>query len=365
METNEKKSNKNTQKPLFKTEPHVIDSFSKEFKSKLEMLPLEEARTIVDNYYQIQELRKVLGNQIRAVEKKMDVLSNDSMITTKYFFEDYYKVERKAKLALDIFTSSQPVGVWLKEIMGIGPVISAGLLAYFDINKAPKPSCFWQYSGLNIGNRPWYSRKEAEAFVRQAKKYMTDNNITDKSQLVAYLASISNTSISMFEGKKTTDDELAKIVSMPPYNRKLKTLLWKTGQSFLKVCNKGSLYGRLIQERKVYEITKNEKLEYADQAANALKKKTFTNKKIKEIYESGKLPPGHIEQRCENHAVKIFVSHLWEAMYYDKYGKEPDFKVYPLDYETVQPNGDLVQHVEYIGPEIDYKPIIDKFKSNH
>lgn len=353
MSTNKKKT--------IETGLENVNPFSKEDKAALENLPIEEARTLVDNYYQIQELRKRLGNQISAVERNTDKSTSDNLLTTRYLFNNYFKLEKEIKKALDIFTSAQPVGAWLKEIKGIGPVISAGLLAYLDITKAPKPSCFWQYSGLNIGNRPWYSKEEAQGFIKQAKKYMAENEFTDRDQYITYLASISKTNVMLLEEKKT-DLELAKVISMPPYNRNLKTLLWKAGQSFLKVCNRGSLYGRLIQERKVYEITKNEKLEYADQAATALKRKTFTNKKVKEIYEAGKLPPGHIEQRCENHAVKIFVSHLWEAMYYDKYGKTADFKVYPLDHETIQPNGEMVQHIEYIGPEVDYKSIIDSMK---
>lgn len=141
-----------------------------------------------------------------------------------------------------------------------------------------------------------------------------------------------------------TKEKLIAACSKIPYNKDLKKLCYIIGDCFVKQCNKPkSLYGRLYKERKAYEIAKNERGEYAEEAKRALASKNFT-KDVKEVYESGKLPLGHIENRARRYAVKIFIAHLFEAMYFFEYDKKaPD--PYPLSY---------LGHVDYIEPEVDF-----------
>lgn len=139
---------------------------------------------------------------------------------------------------------------------------------------------------------------------------------------------------------------LTKYLSMPPYNRKLKVLMWKIGESFVKVSNKpDSLYGTLYKERKAYETAKNERLEYKDQAALALRKGNYGKKTVAyQSYIQGKLPSGQINERAKRYVEKIFLSHVFEAMYIDKHGMLPEM-VYPIS---------RLGHVDYIGPEVSY-----------
>lgn len=139
---------------------------------------------------------------------------------------------------------------------------------------------------------------------------------------------------------------LTKYLSMPPYNRKLKVLMWKIGESFIKVSNKpGSLYGTLFKERKAYETAKNERLEYKDQAALALRKNTYNKKTVAyQCYIQGKLPQSQINERAKRYVEKIYLSHVFEAMYIDKHGMMPEM-VYPIS---------RLGHVDYIAPEVPY-----------
>ena len=113
--------------------------------------------------------------------------------------------------------------------------------------------------------------------------------------------------------------------------------------------NPDSLYGRLYKERFDYETMKNERGDYADQAAKILASKNFSKTtSAYKFYSEGKLPPAHIVQRCERYVTKMFISHLYEAAYYNKYGV-----MAPNPYVLCFCEG----HTDYIGPEVPYESI--------
>jgi hypothetical protein len=171
--------------------------------------------------------------------------------------------------ALDSYSANHPVGKRMRTVTGVGPVISAGLLAHIDITRAPTAGAIWRYAGLDPTSE-W-------------KK-----------------------------GQKR------------PHNASLKTLCWKLGESFVKVCNnKDAVYGKLYQERKEAEIVQNEAGAFADQAAAKLEK--FNIGKTTDAYKAysvGKLPPAHIHARAKRVAVKMFLSHLHEVWYEIEFGKK-------------------------------------------
>ena len=108
-----------------------------------------------------------------------------------------------------------------------------------------------------------------------------------------------------------------------PHHASLKTLCWKLGESFVKVCNhKDAVYGKLYQERKEVELAKNEAGAFADQAAAKLEK--FNIGKTTDAYKAysvGKLPPAHIHARAKRVAVKMFLSHLHQVWHEVEFGK--------------------------------------------
>jgi len=156
------------------------------------------------------------------------------------------------------------------SIVGIGPVLAAGLLAHIDIEKAPTAGHIWSFAGLNP-NTTWG------------------------------------------KGEKR------------PWNAKLKVLCWKIGQSFVKVSNReNDVYGHIYKERKELEMGRNEAGEYAEQAKNKLATtKIGKDTEAYKWYSEGKLPLGHIQQRAERYATKIFLSHLHEVMYINHFGEKP------------------------------------------
>jgi len=254
-------------------EVEAVKKLNKDLKQAAKNLKEQEVRYLVDAYYMIQENRKAFGNQIRALQE-----SGEPNETVQWFFEQSRILEGNIKKVLDIYTSQHPLGRWAKSIPGIGPVITAGLLAHIDITKAPTVGHIWSYAGLNPQQK-WE------------------------------------------KGQKR------------PWNARLKTLCWKIGESFVKVKNNpNDIYGKIYEARKEYETEKNERKEYAEQAAKILQTKNIGKDTIAYYYYSnGMLPPGHIHERAKRYAVKIFLSHYHYVAYRLHYGEEPP-KPYAIVY---------------------------------
>ncbi len=224
-------------------------------------LSTEEARYLVDAYYQMQENRKRADNQVRSMETEPS-----SVIT--WLAEQSDMLESQIKRALDKYTDAQQVGQWLKSIYGIGPVISAGLIAHIDIKKAVTVGHIWRFAGLDPTMK-WE------------------------------------------KGKKR------------PWNAELKTLCWKVGQSFMKFSNdEDCFYGHVYRERKEYEIHRNESGGNRETAAGLLPKFNKLTDAYKHL-SGGKLPPAQIDARARRYAVKLFLSHLQTVWYFIECGHLP------------------------------------------
>jgi len=231
----------------------------------------EEARYLVDAYYIIQEDRKRTANQVRALTK-----GDEPHVVIQWLMEKNATLEKQIVRALAQYTMVHPMGSWMREVVGVGPVIAAGFLAHIDISRSPTVGHLWQFAGIaGSGQKVW---KKGER---------------------------------------------------RPFNASLKTLCWKLGQSFMKLSNNPDCYyGRIYRERKAYEIANNEKglphiVEQAAAGAARVKKTTDAYKS----YSVGKLPPGHIDARARRYAVKLFLAHLHDEYYEHHFGEPP-----PLPY---------------------------------
>lgn len=257
-----------------------IQKLGSDLRAAARLLGRNEARYLVDLYYQYQHFRIASAAQIRSqIGEPSGVL--------RWTMDQTETIETTIKSALWAFAKEYKIGLWLQSICGIGPVISAGLLAELDIRKAPSAGHFWSYAGLT--NREW-------------KK-----------------------------GEKR------------PWNARLKTLLvFKLGESFVKVQNnEKDFYGKLFVQRKQLEIAANLDGKYKSEAEKALTKHRYGDQTTaKACYVNGQLPPAHIHARARRWTVKLFVSHLHSVMYQDFYGKQP-----PAPY-VIEHGG----HVDMIDP---------------
>lgn len=242
----------------------------------------DEARFLVDAYYMMQDQRIRSDNQVRSLAKV-----DEPHAVLAWLAEQSNTLENQVKRALTKYVEAHRFSAWPMAQYGIGPVLTAGLLAHLDIKKAPTAGHFWNFAGLNPG-------------------------------------------VIWEKGEKR------------PWNADLRTLCWKIGESFVKVSGKPeAFYGQVYADKKLSEVAKNDAGEFAEQAALVL-----TKKKIKKdtdayrAYSTGKLPPAHIHSRAKRYATKLFLSHLHETMYEIEYGKKP-----PLPYAVAH-----LGHAHVIAP---------------
>jgi hypothetical protein len=260
-----------------------VQALSKDLRIGSQDLREAEVRFLVDTYYMMQEKRMRAASQVRIL-----AAAGEPNGVVTHILEESAVLEKMVKISLDVYTHNHPIGNWLHSVKGIGPVLSAGLLAHIDITKAPTVGHIWSFAGL-----------EPTAVWNKGEKR--------------------------------------------PWNARLKTLCWKIGESFVKVSGGESpgYYGTVYKNRKEYEIANNEAGRYADQAAAMLKKFNYrADTEAKKHYEAGRLPPLHIHRRACRYAVKLFLSHLHHVWYVHQFGTEPP-KPYPIAH---------MQHVDHILP---------------
>ena len=271
----------------------VASRMSKDVRAAAATLTDQEARYLVDSYYTMQNNRIRADGQIRS-------MSDEPHSVLEWLSGQNTTLENQIKGALERYVKSSIIGNWLLSITGIGPVISAGLLAHIDITKAPTVGHIWSFAGLD------------------------PQQVWEKGQ-------------------------------KRPFNAELKTLCYKAGESFVKVQNnENDVYGKMFVKRKEYEWRRNLAGELAEQATDILAKKRIgkattayvfyaglaSPSRVKELLadkgvpqtykgdagigdEVPMLPPAHIHARARRRTVKVFLSHFHEALYWDYYGEAP------------------------------------------
>jgi hypothetical protein len=229
----------------------------------------KEARFLVDAYYTSQENRKRAANQVRAMTRGVVVElpeegdepapTPEPHVLIDWLFNQSRILEGQIKRALDTYTTAHIMGSWMRQVVGIGPVISAGLLAHLE---QPRPT---------VGK------------------------------------------IYAFIGWAAADQKPWKTGELRPFNTQLKTICWHAGQSFMKLSNRDDcFYGKKYRERKAFEQMMSDtgqRVETAKEWLNRFHTSTPTYK----CYAEGKLPPSQIDGRARRYAVKLFLSHMNEV----------------------------------------------------
>lgn len=249
-----------------------------------------EARYFVNMYYKLQNDRIRACNQERAAADGVDldahpddlpaevldayeleapVITDDVRVAqphslTTFLADNFLILENNIKSVLDVYTKAHVVGLWAQSQIGIGPVITAGLMAHIDPKRCKTAGAVWRFAGLDPSVK--WNKKEKR-----------------------------------------------------PWNAQLKTLCWKIGESFVKTSGRdNSFYGKIYLKAKEFYTAKNERGDYAEDAARILTEKNWS--KTTEAYKalsSGKLPLAQIHARAKRAAVKLFLSHFaavyWES----------------------------------------------------
>lgn len=266
-----------------------IDRLTRDLKAAAITLGDDEVRFLVDSYYMMQEQRKRSGNQVRALSA-----SEEPHAVLNWLLRQSDTMEGQIKRALSAYAENHPIGSRMLTVVGIGPVITAGLLAH--INMEP-----WVCQAPD-GEDRCCKKAPHEGYGCHSGRLETVGKIWRFAGL--------DPTVQWKKGQKR------------PWNADLKTLCWKIGESFVKTSSRdGAFYGPLYQQRKAYEHQINAEGGYEEQAAAILKARPSHAQAA--IYAEGRLPDGHIHARAKRWAVKMFLSHLHEVWYRHLFKEDP------------------------------------------
>ncbi len=302
----------------------VLQKLKGDLRKSAVTLTATEIRYLVDLYYMTQEDRKRAGNQRLALEK-----SGEPHALIAYFHEQQAELEKQIKGVLDAYTNGHVMGSWMRGIHGIGPVLSAGILAHIDIHKAPTVGHIWRYAGLDPTQK-WIGREGANERIKElaAAGLQLPEMVQHLADTIGTRAELIRTRATNDNGK-ITKESLAKAAAIRPWNEQLKVLCWKIGQSFMKfAAAEACTYGHWYKQRKQIELERDASgkfREYAIANASRYGKSTDAFKHMTE----GHLPPAQIDARARRWAVKLFLSHLHGEWYRREFGKEPPLP-YPI-----------------------------------
>jgi hypothetical protein len=247
----------------------------------------EQARWLVDTYYQLQEFRKVSGQQVMAARASIEPSS-----ALRWTYEQMAATEASIRRIMEEWTNLSLAGQWAKSTIGIGPVLAAGVVATFTSDTETVGS-WWRFAGVD----PTLEWKK---------------------------------------GQKR------------PYNAKAKLLMWKIGDSFVKVSGKeNAFYGQVYRQRKAYELKRETDGGNKFTATLTLGQRDIRDPETKKIYESGHLPAGRLDLRARRYAAKLWLAHFHEVTYFLRHNKMPP-KPYVIEH---------LGHTDWIGaPNVDVIP---------
>lgn len=289
----------------------IVQRLSRDLRNAGATLRQTEARYLVDVYYSMQEQRIRADAQVKAAETAGE--PNSLLV---YSARQYRILEDNARKALAAYADASYIGRWSQTIVGIGPVLAAGLLAHIDME-------------------PWLC---AEARLNTSVKKCSPDAPHGPACRQGRLNVVSpiwrfaglDPTVTWEKGKKR------------PWNADLKVLCWKIGKSFVFTSSRqGEFYGTVYRERKQVELENNERGVYAELAAHTLATKRYGEDTIaRGWYEQGKLPPGHIDARAQRYAVKLFLSHWHHVAFETLFGEKPP-RPYVIEH---------LGHQDYIAP---------------
>lgn len=225
----------------------------------------EEARDLIQSYYQQQKMRLATVNRIRAAGE----FGKDCR-GLEWLKDHLREAESFIYSIMDTWSKNDPSCHWSRSVYGIGPVLSSALSAYLDVNIAKTASAVWRYCGL------------------------------DPTLVWA-------------KGQKR------------PYNAEMKTICWRIGDSFVKFSgNDKCFYGKIYRTRKELEEHRNNTGMYQELAFRELESRgARMTPEQRAHYTAGHLPPGRIDLRARRTAVKMFLAHWFETEYPRVHGRPP------------------------------------------
>ncbi len=257
-------------------------------------------RTLVRSYYSIQKVRVQVSNRIQMLQRDSEISETEAELLHQLLNKRVLKVEKDLASDITDIISEHPLyQSWLSKVMGVGPILSAALIAeIWDIRRFDTISRLWAYAGMHTidvtpdGKKRWFpsyaeahmfARRCAELVAKSAEKWGKEIDVDAKTADFLKLCEWNPNAPHIRIAAK-------RIGGLPAnWNQSLKVTCWKLGESFVKAVRKDKKGGyRVLFER------------FKDEYARKLEGDSNT-KGLK----------GLIHARAKRKTVKVFLAHLW------------------------------------------------------
>ena len=156
----------------------LIDKMlKKDLREAAKNLGIHEARYLVDLYYTAQKFRMATDSQKRAAEGY-----NEPTTFLSNVFSQFSTIEHNIQLSLDVYTDNHPIGKRVRTVKGMGPVMTAGLIANLKIALPRKAyiaegastelvpvhsvGAWWRYCGLDPTLK-WTGREDTSMLLKE------------------------------------------------------------------------------------------------------------------------------------------------------------------------------------------------------
>lgn len=131
-----------------------------------------EIKAMVDLYYDLQKTRISMGNRLDAIKRGVSNESENDYTRIDKIFHDAEHLEKELIPIFELFTRGKHGMKWLSKIRGIGPVLSAAIIAiYGDCGGFETVSKLWAWSGLAVvdGHAPRRHKGQRDQWNPEAK----------------------------------------------------------------------------------------------------------------------------------------------------------------------------------------------------
>lgn len=181
-------------------------------------------------------------------EKKEDPVFVQAFLEAQKFLEDEEHHKKVNKLMRDQETTLKRLAMeeiaehplwtnWLKYVRGIGPCLAGGLLAWINIEQCRHASHLIRYAGQSVVIDHWKCRA-CEKEMPHHQSFIGKDHFQAKCPNCSNLMEAVGHAERRVKGEKT------------PFNPRVKTLVWKIGESFVKQNAKRSGYRKLYEEHR-------------------------------------------------------------------------------------------------------------------
>lgn len=328
-------------------EDEATIALSADLRAAALSLKPHEVRFLVDTYYTMQKQRIRCGNQTIALDK-----DGEPHKVISWLEAHSERLEAVVRSALRVYAEPKPLAQWTVSNCGIKWVLTAGLLGHIDLNKAPTVGHIYRFAGVDPSRTRLSTEAAEKLYQEKAGGRKLDMAALEEIARAMHLrADVLYRMATMptkpgGDPRPLTARNVVAAMTRIPWNKQLKTLVWKIGQSLRLVCNRpASFYGPFYLRHKAEEIEANE----AGQNATAAAAKLPRYGKSTEAYKwlkQGKLSPGHILQRSERWTAKLFLSHYhWVGRELEGLPVPAPYPVAFMGHKTIIPPPNWTTHI--------------------